>query len=410
MTNFQPDPELQETDAVVVGSGPAGMAAALALAFTGVRVAAVGQSFAANPRDTRTTALLQASVRFLINLGVWDSCRKFAAPLEGIRLLDDTGQLLRAPEIAFHYSELGTEPFGFNIANTHLVEALAGQMRRNAPAIAMLLTPGASLRSSGPDGANVEIAPGESISARLVAAADGRASICREAAGISAHRWSYDQGAIACSFTHTADHKHYSNEFHRPNGPLTTVPLPGKASSLVWVERTEECTRLMQLDETDFTAVMGQRLHGILGRIQSVGPRAMFPLSGLTPTRFAQNRVALIGEAAHVLPPIGAQGLNLGFRDAAALAEIVGDAVANGEDPGGDTVMDAYHRARRGDVLLRTAAVDTLNRSLLSPLLPVHAMRSTGLHLLNAIGPLRRLVMRRGLAPAYGLPALMRQD
>lgn len=400
-------PERSDTDAVVIGSGPAGMAAALALASTGCRTVCAGLSFAASAADTRTTALLQPSVRFLENLGVWRYCRDFAAPLDGVRLLDDTGQLFRAPETAFHYSEAGDSPFGFNIANTHLAGALASAMK-DASALAMEETAGAEIGDIGREGIGVELSPGHSLRARLVAAADGRNSASRAAAGIGARTWSYHQGAIACGFTHSAAHDNFSNEFHRPGGPFTTVPLPGNASSLVWVERAGECARLMSLDEAAFASAMEQRLHGILGRVESIGPRAAFPLSGLAPSVFARNRVALVGEAAHVLPPIGAQGLNLGFRDAAALAEIAGNALAAGEDPGGDKAMRAYHRARRGDVLLRSAAVDMLNRSLLSSLAPVHAARGAGLRLLKTIGPLRRFVMRQGISAQNGLPGLMR--
>lgn len=395
-------------DAVVVGAGPAGLASALALSSAGCGTVCVGQSFAPDSADTRTTALLQASVRLLENIGVWPLCSAHAAPLEGIRILDDTGNLLRAPEIEFHYRELGDRPFGYNIANADLVRALGASMATK-PAVRMMRTDSAMIAGAEQDRIMVSVPETGTLTARLVAAADGRKSACREAAGIAVRAWSYDQCAIACSFSHSGAHENFSNEFHRRSGPFTTVPLPGNTSSLVWVERTGECNRIMGLDEDAFRAALEERLHGILGQVGTVGPRAAFPLSGLTPAVFARNRVALIGEAAHVLPPIGAQGLNLGFRDAASLAEIAGNALANGDDPGGDDCLKAYHRSRRADVLVRTAAVDALNRSLLSSLLPVHAVRSAGLHLLQNVGPLRRFVMRQGVSPGGGtLPALMR--
>jgi 2-octaprenyl-6-methoxyphenol hydroxylase len=214
--------------------------------------------------------------------------------------------------------------------------------------------------------------------------------------------------AIARNFKHTEPHHNESNEFHRPHGPFTTVPLPGQNSSLVWVEAPDEAKRLLGLSDTDIAREIEKRLQGALGAISDVGPRAAFPLSGMKVDKFAASRIALVGDAAHVIPPIGAQGLNLGFRDAAALAECIGMALEAGTDPGGPDVINAYNEARRGDVASRTMAVDLLNRSLISGFLPVQVARGLGLHLLSGVGPFRRLFMREGLAPQRALPKLMR--
>jgi 2-octaprenyl-6-methoxyphenol hydroxylase len=183
--------------------------------------------------------------------------------------------------------------------------------------------------------------------------------------------------------------------------------MSGPSSSLVWVERPEEAARLKDLPQDLFADELEQRLQGLLGTISGIGPRAIFPLSGLTADRLAAQRVALVGEAAHVLPPIGAQGLNLGFRDAAVLAEVAGSAKASGGDPGADSVLAEYARRRAGDVLSRTMAVDLLNRSLISGFLPLHLARGAGLHLLGAFPALRHLVMREGMQPSSSLPRLM---
>ncbi len=396
-------------DAVVVGTGPAGLAAALSLAAVGARTLCTGPDLAAHQArtDTRTTALLGPSVQLLRNLGVWELCSSTAAPLEAIRIIDDTGHLFRAPEVKFHCRELGSEPFGFNIPNADLVAALL-RRAETADLLDLIETPAASVKRIGAGSATIEAADGSRVETRLVAAADGRRSAAREAAGIDMRSWRYEQSAIACNVAHSAHHDHVSNEFHRPAGPFTTVPLPGAASSLVWVERPAETQRLMALDEAAFAAEVERVSHGVLGSISSVGPRAAFPLSGLLPVSLAQNRIALVGEAAHVIPPIGAQGLNLGFRDGATLASLAGEAMARGDDPGGDAVLRRYDRARRADIVARTAAVDLLNRSLLSGFLPVQALRGAGLHALKTVGPLRRLIMRFGVAPPNALPELMR--
>lgn len=395
-------------DAVVIGAGPAGLVTAIALASTGIRTAVAGPPFDANPArpDTRTTALLQASVRLLHNTGVWQFCSDDAAPLERIRLIDDTGRLLRAPEVTFDCNELGSEPFGYNIPNSALVAALykrAGEI----PNLDVIETSGADRIEPAASGVSVSLAENRTLNARLVVGADGRKSICREAAGIATTSWSYPQKALAFNFTHSERHENCSNEFHCTAGPFTTVPLPGKSSSLVWVEAPEEADRLASVSEPELMQVMENRLHGILGTITGIGPRAAFPLSGMSVRQYAAKRIVLVGEAAHVIPPIGAQGLNLGFRDAAALAECVGDKLDSNRDPGNEQVLQAYDRARRSDVASRTVAVDLLNRSLISGHIPVHAARGLGLHLMKNVRPLRRLFMREGLAPNSRLPRLM---
>ncbi len=398
-------------EALVVGAGPAGLTAAVALAVSGVRTAVAGPPFSPDPErpDTRTTALLRASVDLLRNVGVWDTCKPKAAPLDIIRIIDDTGRLARAPEVAFNADEIGGEPFGFNIPNTALVAALYARAE-TLPNLDVIETEAATSIEPRHEAVSVTLAEGSDISARLVTGADGRKSLCRESAGLTTSSWSYPQVAIACNFEHTDPHHNASNEFHRPAGPFTTVPLPGNASSLVWVETAEEVDRLLALSDEDLAAEIEKRSYGCLGAVSSVGPRAAFPLSGMRVQNYAANRIALVGEAAHVIPPIGAQGLNLGFRDAAVLAECAQRGIEREGDPGALTVLSAYNRARSADVMSRTLAVDLLNRTLISGFVPLHLARGIGLHLLANLAPLRRLVMREGIAPQFGLPRLMQQS
>lgn len=397
---------METFDIAVAGAGPAGLAAALSLHASGVRVALIAPDEAGRAPDRRTTALLGDSVNLLKRIGVWKRAEASATPLRGIRLVDDCGGLFRAPEITFRASELGLEAFGANIANGPLVDAL---LATAAEAANLVRVTGSVAGIERGDGViSVRLADGNTCTARLLVAADGRNSLIRKASGIAAKPRAYPQAALAVSFSHAKQHHCVSTELHRRNGPLTCVPLQGLASSLVWVEAPGEAQRLSTLDDRAFCDVLEEALQGLLGTIHSPGPRGVFPLSVLTAEHMGCNRVALVGEAAHVIPPIGAQGLNLGFRDAAALADIIADEIAAGRDPGSDETLKAYHRARYVDVVTRQVSIDLLNRSLLSDFLPPHALRGAGLHLLANVRPLRDFVMRSGMGPHGTPPRLMR--
>lgn len=388
---------------LVVGAGPAGLAAAHALARPGVKVGVIGAPPAV--RDTRTAALFAGSVTLLENLGLTNTFEQAGEPIHGIRIIDDMGSLWRAPEVTFTAAEAGLVRFGYNVPNSRLVDAL----RARAAALANLELIDASVTdvSPEPDRVEVHLADGRSLSARLVVGADGRQSLCRQAAGISVRSWGYEQGAVTCTFAHQRPHHGISTEFHRPAGPFTAVPSPGLTSSLVWVERPDEAARLARLDEGAFRARLEEQLQGLLGPVGEIGPRGVFPLSGLSTSLAGAERIALVGEAVHVIPPIGAQGLNLGLRDAACIADCVADAIAVGADIGAPGVLAAYDRMRRADITTRVWSIDLLNRTLLSRAAPVQALRGLGMHALHAIGPLRRIAIREGLSPSFVTPRLM---
>ncbi|HEX8666133.1 MAG TPA: UbiH/UbiF family hydroxylase [Beijerinckiaceae bacterium] len=391
-------------DAAVIGAGAAGLAAALALAREGFDTALVGRTEAR--ADGRTIALLDGSVRFLRALGVWPALEARAAPLVTMRIVDDTGSLFRPPPATFQAAEIGLDAFGWNIENAELVAGLA-EAARAEPRL-RLFDEEATETKIGQDVAAVALSGGLSLAARLVVAADGRNSKLREAAGIRTRAWSYPQSALTTILAHERDHRDTSTEFHTRSGPFTLVPLPGRRSSLVWVTSRPYGERLIALDDDALSAAVERQAQSMLGRMRIDGPRALVPMSGLSVARFSAERLALIGEAAHVFPPIGAQGLNLGLRDAAALRDAAVDAHAAGEDIGGDAALARYQASRDLDVRLRTAAVDGLNRTLLSGFLPVDFLRGLGLIALSGIGPLRRAVMREGVLPAIGTPRLMR--
>jgi len=384
-------------DVVVVGGGPAGLAAALALAETGANTALIARRLPY--ADNRTTALLGGSVDLLQRLDVWSRCADQAAALQTMRLVDDTGRLIRAPEVRFSSEEISLDQFGYNIENRVLMSAL----EQRATEISNLTRIDDEADAITPDQAEIAVRTrqGNSLSARLAIGADGRHSLCRAAAGIAMTRRELDQAALTFNVSHSRPHRNISTEFHTPQGPCVFVPLPGDRSSVVWVATKAEATRLGALTDPQLSEAAEAQSHSILGRIRVEPGRHLFPLAIERPRRFAQHRIALVGEAAHVLPPIGAQGLNMGLRDAGDIADAVRDAIATNEDPGAPSVLDRYNSTRRADVASRMFAIDIANRSLLSDFLPMQTLRAAGLHLIGSFGPLRRVAMREGLAPSW---------
>ena len=388
----------------VVGGGPAGLVAAIALATAGVDTLLIAPP--AEP-DHRTTALLAGSVTALETLGVWPACVVHAAPLRKIRLIDDTQRLIRAPEVLFAAAEIGLDAFGHNIENRHLIAALEAHVSAlKLPRIA-----GAALSvASDPGGVTVKYAGGEAR-VKLVIGADGRRSLCRAAAGIGTNnRRPYPQTALTLNLTHARPHDDTSSEFHTEGGPFTLVPLPGRRSSLVCVLDPAQAAELAAMNDAELSHEIERCAHSLSGAMTVEPGRGVFPLAIETADAFARDRIALVGEAAHVVPPIGAQGLNLGLRDGATIAELVAEALRQNIDIGAPEVLARYDTQRRADVTSRSIAVDLLNRSLLTDFLPAQGARGLSLYLVDRIGPLRRALMREGVAPAASQPRLMRGE
>jgi 2-octaprenyl-6-methoxyphenol hydroxylase len=390
-------------EVAVVGGGPAGLVCAIALAAAGVETLLIAPP--AVP-DHRTTTLLASSVTALETLGAWQACLANAAPLKKLRILDDTKRLLRAPEVFFAAVEIGLEAFGYNIENRHLIAAL--QDRASALKLSRIAVPALEVTSDAA-GVTIKYAGGEAR-VKLAVGADGARSLCRKSAGISTQRRSYPQTALTLNLAHDRAHDDTSTEFHTESGPFTLVPLPGRRSSLVCVlDESNAATILTKPDET-LSAEIERRAHSLLGKMSVEPGHGVFPLAVETADAFARGRIALVGEAAHVVPPIGAQGLNLGLRDGATVAEIVADARRNNLDIGAAEVLARYDTQRRADATSRTIAVDLLNRSLLTDFIPAHGARGLSLYLVDRIGPLRRALMREGVIPAASQPRLMRGE
>lgn len=392
--------DTQEPQILIAGSGPVGLVAALGFAGAGFTVALVGPPVPAS--DRRTTALMNPALAMLDRLGVLDGLRDQAAPLKVMRIVDATRRLIRSPTVTFRASEIDEEQFGLNLPNAVLTPALAEAVAAH-PGIDWRKTVVSDWRL-GAERATATLADGGTLSASLVVAADGRLSPAREAAGIRTSARSYRQAALVLNCGHRSDHAFTSTEFHTETGPFTQVPLPGgHRSSLVWVVRPETAEELAALDDAALSVRVEDRMQSMLGRVTVEPGRQVYPLSAASPHRFAANRVALVGEAAHVFPPIGAQGLNLGIRDVSDLIDI---ASGNRSDPGAVQALAAYDIRRRPDILARSGAVNLLNVSLLSGLLPAQMARSAGLALLGSFSPLRGFFMREGLRPGSGFSAL----
>lgn len=389
---------MEKYEIAIVGGGMAGMVAALSLAKAGRGVALI-----AGParNDRRTTALMDQSIRFLDDLGVWEKLRPGAAALSTMQIIDGTKRLLRAPTVAFRSAELGLEAFGYNFPNETLIDVL-GQLIREDERITVFSCSAESIAISG-DGATISLQNGKTVETDLVVGADGRKSMVRESAGITVRTWAYPQTALVLNFAHTIAHHNVSTEIHTETGPFTQVPLPGDRSSLVWVQKPENAARMVELPLDEIGRMVETRMQSMLGKVTVEAGPQKWPLSGMMASHFGSGRVALIGEAAHAFPPIGAQGLNLSLRDIIVLTEML---AANPGTPITRTLGESFDRRRRTDVMTRTAGVDLLNRSLLSNLIPVQMLRAAGLHLLSSLSPLRSLVMREGIEPGRGLKSI----
>lgn len=391
------------TDILISGGGVAGLTAAAAFGSAGFSVICVDPSPPVTAEtdtgaDMRTTAFLHPSRRVLEMAGLWPRLEPYAAPLQIMRIVDAGGELPEARLTRdFNAEDISDEPFGWNLQNWLLRREMVARLSElsNVSFRPGLATETVLTRETS---AEVRLSDGTQVSARLLIAADGRNSMVREALGIPVRTTRYGQKALAFAVTHPIPHNNISTEVHRSGGPFTLVPLPdrdGKPSSaVIWMERGPEAERLAALPIPEFEAEMLARSTGVQGPLTLVTRRSVWPMMSQIATRFTGQRTALIAEAAHVIPPIGAQGLNMSLADLGCLLELCVESPAH---IGEAAMLAAYNRRRWPEVAARVAGIDMLNRASMASARPLRDLRAGALGALYSLSPVRRMLMRAGL-------------
>jgi 2-octaprenyl-6-methoxyphenol hydroxylase len=399
-----------EVELLVAGGGLVGLLLGIACAGAGLEVAIVDPQDPEETRgdayDARSSAIAYASRRALDGLGLWQQIAAEAEPILEIRVADDDSPLF----LHYDHRDLGTgEPLGYIVENRVLRRALIERLRA-LPNLSFRPRCKVAAAETSPLAAVVVLSDGERVGARLVAAADGQGSPLRRAAGIAVVERRYPQTSITTTVRHERPHGGIAVEHFLPAGPFAILPMTGNRSSVVWTERAELAARLAALPDAAFAAELGARFGDFLGVVEPLGPRSTYPLGLMLAERYAARRLVLAGEAAHLIHPIAGQGLNLGIRDVAALAELVIDARRLGLDIGDDVLLGRYQRWRRSDALQLVTVTDGLNRLFSNAIAPVQLVRDLGLAVVDRLPPLKRLLMRDAMGLTGDLPRLFRGE
>ncbi|MGF1444891.1 MAG: FAD-dependent oxidoreductase [Pikeienuella sp.] len=397
-----------DTDIAIAGGGIAGLAAAARLGADGHRVVVVDPAPETSgatrdgTEDLRTTAYLSPGIATLSRAGAWERMARRGAPLWTMRIVDAGGQVRAPRERAdFVSREIQDGPFGWNIPNAQARTALRARIAEMA---GVELLAGVSVTGFlGRSGeAVLRLSDGRQLEATLAIAADGRDSGLRRAAGIGARRWSYGQRALVFAVTHEVLHNGVSTEIHRTGGPLTLVPMPDDegrpCSAVVWMVPGSRAAELMAHDNTRLAGELTAETMGLFGPLEIRGPRASWPIISQIADRLTARRLAVLGEAAHVIPPIGAQGLNMSLADIECLARQI--VAAGAGDIGAVPVLDGYAQRRWPEIIARVMGVDVLNRFAMAEPQPLRDLRLLGLRAIARVAPIRRLAMRAGLGAA----------
>src|SRR5215471_1463542 len=402
----------QVADVLVGGAGFAGLALAIALrqalgtAFT---VAVVDPALAhAQSRDPRASAIAAAARRLFEAIEVWDAVAPNAQPILDMVVTDSKlDDAMRPTFLTFGGEVEEGEPFAHMVENRHLVDALVTKAKE----FGVELRPGAVAGFENADGTvDVALADGAGMSARLLVGADGARSLIRERAGIATHGWNYDQSAIVTTVAHERDHDGRAEEHFLPAGPFAILPLTGKRCSIVWTEGTREAERIIAMSDDEFLTELEKRFGLHLGDLKLIGPRRAFPLGLFTARKFIGERLALVGDAAHIIHPIAGQGLNMGLRDVAALAEAIADTARLGLDPGGPDVLERYQRWRRFDTMMMGVATDGLNRLFSNHSDVLRLVRDVGLGMVERMPLLKRMFIREAAGFTGDVPKLLKGE
>ncbi|HWA42025.1 MAG TPA: UbiH/UbiF/VisC/COQ6 family ubiquinone biosynthesis hydroxylase [Hypericibacter adhaerens] len=421
-----------DADLLIAGGGLVGLTLALALADAGLSVIVIDSLPAAEREavgyDGRSSAIAEGSRRVLDGVGVWNRMAPEACPILDIRVSDArVGQPASWLFLHYDHRELGSAttgrqrgpasarpaPMGYIVENRAIRRALLAAVAAR-PGIRHLAPAQAQGLVREPGRVRVTLADGGSLTGRLAVAADGRGSPMRQAAGIRLTEWDYPQSGIVCTIGHELSHENVAHEHFLPSGPFAVLPMVddenGHRSSIVWTEKRELVPAIMALSPERFAAEIQHRFGDSLGRIRLLGGRWAYPLRLQHAARYVGERLALVGDAAHAIHPIAGQGLNLGLRDVAALAETLVDAHRLGLDIGLGEPLERYERWRRFDNLMLMAATDILNRLFSNDLPPVRLARDVGLGIVNRVPPLKRLFMRHAMGLVGDLPRLIRGE
>lgn len=397
------------SELIVVGGGLSGLSLAIACAAAGIEVAVIDREDPAKFRnaayDGRTTAIAYGSQQVLSGIGVWDALAPLAEPIREIRVADGNSPLF------LHYDrrEVGAEALGYIVENRFLRGAL--QDRAAAlPSLTLYAPDSVAAIDFAEARVQLTLGDGRRLVAPLAIGADGRDSAMREAAGIKSWRKSYRQTAIVCVVKHAEPHRGVAVEHFRAAGPFAILPMQGDRSSIVWTEEERDAPELLALDQAAFTRQLADRFGDFLGDLTVEPGRWSYPLMLIQAERYAAHRLALIGDAAHVIHPIAGQGWNLGVRDIAALAELIVDAHRLGLDLGSAELLRRYERWRRFDSLTLTAVTDGLNRLFANEFPPVKLARDIGLAAVNRAPGLKRFFMRHAMGVTGDLPRLVRGE
>jgi 2-octaprenyl-6-methoxyphenol hydroxylase len=401
-----------QAEVAIGGAGFAGLALAIALRqglgdpFT-VTVADPALAHARS-KDPRASAIAAAARRLFEAIGVWGAVTDHAQPILDMVVTDSKlDDAVRPTFLTFGGEVEEGEPFAHMIENRHLVDALAEKAK--SLGVELRATPVAGFAANA-NSTDVQFADGETITARLLVGADGARSLIREQAGIATHGWNYDQSAIVTTVAHEREHNGRAEEHFLPAGPFAILPLTGRRCSIVWTETSGEAERIVALADDEFHAELEKRFGLQLGDIEIVGPRRAFPLGLFTARTFIGERLALVGDAAHIIHPIAGQGLNMGLRDVAALAETIADAARLGLDPGGPEVLERYQRWRRFDTMTMGVATDGLNRLFSNHSDALRLVRDIGLGLVERMPMLKRMFIREAAGVTGDVPKLLKGE